>query len=78
MLSEALRRDPRCAEGHLQRGHLELFAGDKVRCFRAFGTIFRKLVWKTPIFFWRAVPKNPNASYDSVASSLQKETHRVC
>jgi hypothetical protein len=30
--------------------------------FGVFGTIFRELEWKTPIFFWRAVAKTPNAS----------------
>ena len=31
--------------------------------FGVFGTIFRALEWKTPIFCWRVVPKSPNASY---------------
>jgi hypothetical protein len=29
--------------------------------FGIFGTVFRELAWKTPIFSWRAVPKTPNA-----------------
>jgi hypothetical protein len=27
-----------------------------------FGTVLRELAWEMPIFYWRAVPKNPNAS----------------
>jgi hypothetical protein len=31
--------------------------------FGVFGTIFRELEWKTPVFYSRAVPKTPNASH---------------
>ena len=30
--------------------------------FGVFRTIFRELDWQMPIFYWRAVPKTPNAS----------------
>jgi hypothetical protein len=34
---------------------------------------FRELEWKTPLFFWRAVPKTPNASHDAFG-----DTSTIC
>jgi hypothetical protein len=41
--------------------------------FGVFGTIFRELEWKTPIFYWRAIPETPNASRTDVLRQVFAE-----
>jgi hypothetical protein len=67
------RRQPSTLDDAALEEFVRLFGADRHaqgaearplrHAFGAFGAVLRELVWKMPIFSWKVVPKNPNASY---------------
>ena len=69
-------RDPGVGPRHADEDHADaagVAAPGRCDAFGLIGTTFRELVWKTLIFFERAVPISPNAWYDSRACAFKRQ-----